>query len=133
MFIEAARFDELEEGRPTSQVVGGRDVILVRWRENVFALRNICPHQSQRFNGGRVHVRLVPGSGPGRPGLAADTPLLQCPMHAWDYDLRTGLCSVDTKVRVRTYATKVEAGRVLIDISARGDSDAANELSSGSR
>jgi 3-phenylpropionate/trans-cinnamate dioxygenase ferredoxin subunit len=91
----------------------------VRWRGEVFAIRNICPHQSQRFDDGRVHVRLDSPSGPGHVSMVSDVPLLQCPMHAWDYELRTGRCSVDPKLRVRTYPTRVTSGRVFVDVSGR--------------
>jgi 3-phenylpropionate/trans-cinnamate dioxygenase ferredoxin subunit len=92
----------------------------VRWGSEVFALRNICPHQSHSFDNGRVHLRLGAPSGPGDVSVVADAPLLQCPMHAWDYELRTGRCSVDPRMRVRTYATRIEQERVLVDVAAKG-------------
>jgi nitrite reductase (NADH) small subunit len=116
LFIDVAGLGDLLEGQPTPHNVCGRAIVLVRWHDEVFAVRNICPHQSQHFDGGRVHLRLGAPGGPGNVSVQADAPLLQCPMHAWDYDLHTGFCNVDRKVRVRTYATRVSDGRVLVDM-----------------
>ena len=45
-------------------------------------------------------------------------PVLVCPVHTWSFNLRTGQCTVDDALRIRTYATMVEAGRLLVDVSS---------------
>jgi len=61
---------------------------------------------------------VVEEIGPGRRiGDFALTgrPLIACPRHVWTFDLRTGQCTVDPRLRVRAYAVKERDGRVLVD------------------
>ena len=39
-----------------------------------------------------------------------------CPLHFWEFDLRTGEYADDTSTRIRTYETKVVDGRVCVKI-----------------
>lgn len=113
---EAAAVDDLEEGVPFRVDVAGRDVVLIRWRDEVFAVRNICPHQVQSFVAGHVHDRIVAGAGVGDVRIARDHPVLVCPWHSWEFSLRSGRCVVDPSHRVRLYATEIRDGRILVDL-----------------
>jgi nitrite reductase/ring-hydroxylating ferredoxin subunit len=100
-----------EDAVPTVVNVYGREVVVIGWKGEFFALRNICPHQSQSFVRGKVCYDLV-----GTPNgeLALSEPVLVCPWHNWPYDLRTGKCTVDPTKRVRTFEVRVDEGRVMI-------------------
>jgi nitrite reductase/ring-hydroxylating ferredoxin subunit len=129
--VEVGRFDELVEAVPTTVTAGGREMILVRWREDVFALRNICPHQSASFAAGRAQ-RCLTGvtMGDDRDGASAQEPPLRafdftadetmpvilCPWHKWEFRLTDGHCSTDSRFRVRSYTTHVEDGTVFVDV-----------------
>jgi nitrite reductase (NADH) small subunit len=114
--VDVAGLDELDEGTPTVRKAGGREVVLVRWRDRVFALRNVCPHQTQSFAGGVIYGRIDPGDAPGVFRVDNDVPVIACPWHHWEYDLETGRCPVDARVRVRAYTTVVQGDRVLIEM-----------------
>jgi 3-phenylpropionate/trans-cinnamate dioxygenase ferredoxin subunit len=119
MFEDACSVDELVEGRPTVVRVKGREIAVVRWRGEVHAVRNICPHQTQAFTTGNVRSTFRPS--PGRFGdLVADErdPVLTCPVHGWAFALRTGSCTVDDSLRIRRYATRTQDGRLQIDVSS---------------
>ncbi len=75
--------------------VEGRPVALVRVAGELYALEATCPHR-----GGP----LVEGDVEGH--------LLHCPLHAWPFDVRTGLCARDAAVRIRIYPVRVE-GEVI--------------------
>jgi nitrite reductase/ring-hydroxylating ferredoxin subunit len=114
--VDVASVEDLEEGKPKVVSVGRREVVLVQWRGRVFALRNVCPHQTQSFAGGLVAGRIDHGDAPGRIVIRDDKPVLCCPWHHWEYELESGRCPIDERVRVRAYDTVVEADRVLIEI-----------------
>jgi nitrite reductase/ring-hydroxylating ferredoxin subunit len=113
---DAVALEELVEGVPHPVRVDGRDLMLVRWRDEVFAVRDACPHQIQSFIAGRVHDRILSGSAIGEFEVTRDEPVLQCPWHAWEFSLRDGRCLGDPRHRVRIYETAVRDGRVLIDV-----------------
>jgi nitrite reductase (NADH) small subunit len=115
MLIEAAAESELHEGIPIVRRVRGRELLLVLWQGRVFAVRNVCPHQSLPLASGRVHAALSGRRGSDDISVEPDTPVLQCPVHAWTYDLSTGRCAGDPRIRVKAYETQIVDGRVLVD------------------
>jgi nitrite reductase/ring-hydroxylating ferredoxin subunit len=118
-FADVLALDELSEGRPRAVRVAGRDIVLVRFRGRVRALRNRCPHQSQSFVSGTIEPKPHRGSDPGTVGMCIDEYVLMCPWHKWTFDIDTGVCAVDPSYRVRAYPTRVENGRVFVDLAAR--------------
>lgn len=67
----------------------------------VFATANSCPHRDGPLSEGIVHDRKV-----------------TCPLHNWVFSLETGEAQGAESGRIATYPVRVEAGRVLLDISA---------------
>jgi nitrite reductase/ring-hydroxylating ferredoxin subunit len=125
-----AKVDDLEDGVFQVVEVAGRSVLLVKWQDSVFAVRNICPHQSQAFVGGQIRpwvygkkVRapcgavLEEGDGPAwEMGVDMGKPVVQCPWHQWEFRLEDGRCATDPHFRVRAYSVAVEDdGTVYVD------------------
>ncbi|MFC4950152.1 Rieske (2Fe-2S) protein [Pseudonocardia sp. GCM10023141] len=112
--------DELSHGVPTGVKVAGGNVMLVRWGDEVFASRGICPHQARSLiDGGQVQAQLRSRDEVGEVSVDASTPTISCPWHTWKFDLRTGECAVDPKRRMRTYPVTIEDGRVFADLPGR--------------
>jgi nitrite reductase/ring-hydroxylating ferredoxin subunit len=103
--------EDFADGVPKLVCVNAREVVVVKWRTGLFALRNVCPHQSQRLHTGTVR-REVTASVDGE--LAFGEPVLVCPWHNWPFALRTGHCTVDPHKRVRSFEVRVERGRVIV-------------------
>ncbi|MGN6360899.1 MAG: Rieske (2Fe-2S) protein [Thermomicrobiales bacterium] len=82
------------------------------------ALRNLCPHKLGPLCVGRVSGRPVadapPSSYQGEPELVRDGEILRCPWHLWEFDITTGHCLVDPKMRVKTYPVTIEEGMVVV-------------------
>jgi nitrite reductase (NADH) small subunit len=115
--VDVAAFDEIPEAVPTIVKAAGRELVLVRWHGSVHALRNLCPHMSQSF-----HLGLVRGRARGEVGEVVfdqGEPVLSCPWHQYQFDLGTGQCLVDHKLRVKRYPVTVESGRVLVEVSGK--------------
>ncbi|MGP3698538.1 nitrite reductase small subunit NirD [Rhodobacter sp. NSM] len=66
--------------------------------DRVFALDDRCPHKGGPLSEGIVHGTSV-----------------TCPLHGWVFSLETGLAQGADEGHVRTFATTVEGGRILID------------------
>src|SRR5712671_6667884 len=123
MAVSVARFDELEEAVPRIVEVNGREMVLVRVRGEVHAVRNLCPHMSCSFEGGPV-VDLVVGS-IDQIVFEHDDPVIICPWHQFEFSLRRGECVTNSTMRMATYEVTVEDGEVLVSSTPRRRADAA--------
>jgi nitrite reductase (NADH) small subunit len=133
MAVEAvARIDDLDDGVFQVVEVAGRSVLLVRWEDSLYAVRNICPHQSQAFVGGQIRPWIfgkklpcqADAEGDAKPAwemdVDADKPVVQCPWHQWEFRLEDGICATDPHFRVRSYPVTVDDdGNVFVDTSRR--------------
>ena len=64
---------ELAEGKMQMCTAGGREIVVCRSKEGIFALDNICTHAYARLNEGRLRgTRLI------------------CPLHGAAFDIRDG-------------------------------------------
>ena len=87
-----------------------------------YALRNLCPHKSGPLCTGFVSGRIVadgPPSSAGEAGLtyAHEGEIIRCPWHLWEFEIATGVCLVDPKVRVKTYPVIVKDGEIIVQYS----------------
>ncbi len=115
--IELGDLERFVDGVAEPIELSGRALVVVRRGNAVHVLRDRCPHQGARLSDGHV-TGYVPSCRPGadisieRPGE-----IIVCPWHGWEFDVRTGLSLCDPQhTRVRSYATRVENGRVLVEI-----------------
>ena len=115
LVIDIGAIDEFPHGEPKILQAGGREIAVCRWGEEIFAVRNLCPHQSESFEAGHVRADFTAKSPGGAPCADRARPLLSCPVHTWSYDLRTGRCVVDPRLRVKTYPVQINDGRVLVN------------------
>jgi len=108
--------DLREDGEPIVVRAEGRELVVVRWKGEIFAIRNVCPHQSASLAKGAVHDRVVQGDRLGELNVDESEPLVRCPFHGWDFSLRSGYCVVDPKLRVKTYKTTIRNSRVFVEV-----------------
>lgn len=74
--VKLGNVSAVPEGRGIIvQLPNGRAIALFKVKGEVFALDNTCPHEG----------------GPLGDGALTDYQV-QCPWHAWDFDVRTGYC-----------------------------------------
>jgi nitrite reductase (NADH) small subunit len=83
-----------------------------------YALRNLCPHKAGPLCTGRVSGRVIADAPPTAAetnlDLVRDGEIIRCPWHLWEFDVLTGKCLVDPKVRVKTYPVSIENGDVVV-------------------
>ena len=76
--------------------------------DRVFALEDRCPHKGGPLSEGIVHGDRV-----------------TCPLYNWVFDMNSGQAQGSDEGMVRTYATRVRNGRILIDATLIRTSRAA--------
>lgn len=85
-------------GSRTVTVDGAGEIAVFRTGDDeVFALRNSCPHKGGPLSQGIVHGHSV-----------------ACPLHNWNIALATGQAQGEDKGCTPTIPVKIDGGRVLI-------------------
>ena len=90
--------DDIPDGRGRPVMLKGTDVAVMRAGDRVFALGGTCPHRGGQIADGTV----VDGKA-------------VCPLHLWDFDLRTGISPFNPADTVPTYRARVVDGTVEVD------------------
>jgi nitrite reductase/ring-hydroxylating ferredoxin subunit len=97
-FVAVAKLDELPaSGGGKVVVVNGQRLALFRVGADVHAIADTCAHQGRSL-----------GESPIEDGIVT------CKGHGWRYDVRTGKVEHNPEVGVRSYAVKLEDGKVLV-------------------
>jgi nitrite reductase (NADH) small subunit len=117
---------EFADGSLRTVGVNGREIGIARWNGAMYAVNNICTHQSGPVCSGILSGRLT-ASSPGGMDLDNTTPILACPWHGWEFDLRSGRALHDAQHRLRLFPVRVENGRVLVDFGPGPDDTAARQ------
>jgi nitrite reductase/ring-hydroxylating ferredoxin subunit len=117
--IDVGPIDAFPEGVGTVVSADRRSLVVVKWRSNVYALRDVCPHQSQSFCKGLADGFMHPGRVQGEFRIDDANPVLRCPVHGFEFALKDGRCVRDPGLRVRAYRAELRDGRVLVDVESR--------------
>lgn len=101
-FVEAAKLDDVVEGKALGLVIDEVDVALVRDGENVYAISDWCSHAQVPLSDGDVEGCEI-----------------ECYLHGSRFDVRTGeALNLPATEPVPTYPTKIEGDTVWVDLSA---------------
>jgi 3-phenylpropionate/trans-cinnamate dioxygenase ferredoxin subunit len=99
--------------------VAGREIGIVRWDDELFAVHNRCPHMAGPLCMGSLGPKLVCQGLPGDVDLDDRVPVIACAWHRWEFDARTGESLWDPGYRAKTFPVTLKAGRVLVDLGRR--------------
>ena len=111
-----AQLEDLQDSKPIVFTVAGRSLGLIRSKDEVFAVRNVCPHKRAPICRGQVRGTMLP-SDPNTFVFGLEGQVLQCPWHGWEFDLKTGrtICDAEDK-KLTFYSVVVKDGAVYVDI-----------------
>jgi nitrite reductase/ring-hydroxylating ferredoxin subunit len=113
--------EEVREAEGVLATVDGIEVGVFRVRGQLVAYENRCRHQGGPVCTGAVLGKLEAVLGPGRTIVEerfSESELhLVCPWHGWEYDLATGECAVDRKLRLRSFPVSERDGSVYVRVS----------------
>ena len=99
-WIRIATCDSIPPREGRAAEIGDQRIAIFNLGDRFLAVDNQCPHQR----------------GPLCDGIVAGDAVV-CPLHQWKVNLETGAVArpANQENRVRTYATKVEAGVISIE------------------
>ncbi|MEH7382790.1 Rieske (2Fe-2S) protein [Bacillus sp. JJ1533] len=110
-----ADVESIPDGKHVIVNVEGRNIGIYRIKDEFFALYNRCPHEGAQLCKGRVCGTTLPSRVYdyefGREGE-----ILRCPMHGWEFDIKTGKSLFSERVRTRTYKVNIKEGKVWISL-----------------
>lgn len=99
--VLVGRLDELTDGATTLVTARGRKIALTRVGDEVFAMRDACPHRAGPLSDGRVSAARLE---------------LICPWHFFRFDLRTGASITNPALVNETYPVVIDNGNVYVSI-----------------
>lgn len=100
-YIDIAGLEEIpQRGARTVATSHGNVAVFRTGDDTVFALRDSCPHR-----GGPISHGIVHGHG------------VTCPLHGWVLSLQTGAAVGEDAPCIARFRVRVEAGRILLDIT----------------
>ena len=96
-YYRAASIGEIPPGAGRLVEVGGEEVALFNFNGEYYAISDLCPHRGASLaegflDGGKVF----------------------CPLHCFDFNLKTGECATVPSLRVRTYEVKISGEDIFV-------------------
>ena len=95
--VRAGDSAKVKEGRSLLVDAFGRKVAIFRVEGRLFAIDDVCPHRGGPLSGGDIEDGQV-----------------LCPLHAWAFDLETGMMRGNPSCRVPVYPVTEEDGVVYL-------------------
>jgi len=96
-FVTVADAKEIGPGEGRVVEVNGDEVALFNLNGTFYAIDNMCVHQGGPLGEGMLEGEHV-----------------ICPWHSWKYNVKTGVCSTNPSMKVKTYSVKIEDGQVKV-------------------
>lgn len=96
-FHRVAAVGEVPLGSGIQVMIDHDDLALFNVGGEFFAIDDLCPHRGASLSEGFLEQDKV-----------------FCPLHCFDFNLKTGESQVASHLRVATYPTKIENGDVFI-------------------
>lgn len=105
--VWVATLEDVPDDRFLIVDVEGTEVGVIRDGDELFAMRNLCPHHGAPLCRGRVTGTMLP-SAPGDLAYGMDRRVVSCPWHQYEFDLRSGRpIFTNVRGRARTYSVSV--------------------------
>lgn len=104
---------ELPAGGRRLVMLGPREVAVFNVDGTLYALFNRCAHHQAPLIAGELGGTNV-RSDAGQLVRGLDGRVLRCPWHHYEFDLATGRCIADTRLRVATYEVHEEGEEIAV-------------------
>ena len=99
-FVEVIALDRCRRGGGIFIEHAGHELAVFRAAKSdeVYVIDNACPHSSGNLSAGEL-----------------DGAIVCCPVHAWEFDLKTGDCTDTPRAKVGRYPVEIRDGVVWVD------------------
>ena len=98
-FVRVAKVSDIPPGQGRVVVVQGRPIALFNLDGSLYALSNVCLHRGGPIGEGEL-----------------DGAVVTCPLHGWEYDVRTGSNTINPAARLSTFPVRIEGDDVLVGV-----------------
>ncbi len=110
------------EGEVRMLVVGRHRIGLFSVDDAWHALADRCPHRGAPLCSAGVVATPIEALG-GELQLGRPRSVIRCPWHKWDFEIASGRCLVDDRLRVRRYAVRVEGDDIVVSLDPAAGPD----------
>jgi nitrite reductase/ring-hydroxylating ferredoxin subunit len=111
---------DFEDGARRLIEVGDIEIGVIRHEGEFHAFENRCLHQGGPVCEGRIMGRVEAVLDDNRRLLgerfSSEKQHLICPWHGYEYDLRTGECAADPKLKLRRFEVVEEEGTLYVRV-----------------
>lgn len=91
--------DSVQDGAAIEVVLGQQIIAIFRDGGTLFAIDGMCAHQGGPLADGTVHAGCV-----------------TCPWHGWQYELQTGIQTINRRPLQRVFPVREMAGRIEVQL-----------------
>lgn len=98
--VRVAQSSQIQEGRSLALRVNGEKIVIFRFKNRLYALRNRCPHQGAPLSDGALHNDHV-----------------VCLYHGWRFKLENGAFSGNPNLKIRTFPVFEQDGEVFLTVN----------------
>ena len=96
--ITVGKAESVPPGRgATVRLKDGTEVALYNVKGKFYALENFCPHKGYPLADSRLHGNLV-----------------ECDLHGWRFDVRSGECFTKKSCSIESYDVTIEGGWIKL-------------------
>ncbi len=111
------RADELPPGGRVLVNLDGRSVGVFNIDGQLHALHNRCPHAAGALCMGPVTGTTAPTEAGARTFVYTQANhILRCAWHGWEFEIESGRCLSDDRVRAKRFKVAVDQGQVVVTI-----------------
>ena len=125
--VVIGRLEDFPEGSWQILEIDGQSVGVYNRQGELYAVRNLCPHQLAPICLGTIGGTMLPASRPGEYVYGLEGYVLRCVAHGWEFDIRTGesVFGADQR-KLATFPVEVQGDQVSITMRVRATQPPAN-------
>ena len=97
-WVKVAKKSEIPADTGKLVEAGGNEIALFVVDGKVCAIHNICPHQGGPLAEGGLRGKEV-----------------MCPWHGWNFDVTTGSCTFNPRIKVTTFSVKEDGDDIYVE------------------
>jgi nitrite reductase/ring-hydroxylating ferredoxin subunit len=116
--IVVGRLADFPQGTHRVVRAGRREIGVFNIGGDLYALPNICPHQTGPLCEGRIATGtlLANAETDWKPRWALEDEVIACPWHGLEYHVPTGQCLAYPEITLRRYPVSVRDGDIVVTI-----------------
>ena len=99
MFQKITTTNQIPYGHAKDFIVGDEQIAIYNIEGTFYATSDICPHEGGSLGQGELCQGVI-----------------TCPLHAWQFDVKSGKCLAIPSVKIKTYTVKIEGLDIFVDL-----------------